>query len=459
MNTKIVRVLALIAFLMLTLGCALQAQVKPVIGGRAIFYSCDSNRFTHWDLSPETFALPDNERIVSLYIGNSLFLRTHRGSIYVLYMGERFTGDTSDVANLNNFTPRRIPFEKSMVMVAGGGDLLSLYLTDVGDVYATTSQMGRYLFGDGHSESAYRPQKLHLPMKVRAVSGISGTGLFLLEDGTMWSVGRNAGGVAGRGTDSTDVYLGPIEGLLSIRSVRSFESTREQLSSCYAIDSSGNLYTWGVNAGGQIGDGTRKDRLAPHRVDITDVVDATGGQFHSIALRSDGSVWTWGNNTYGQLGIPSMLASFKPVPVTGLPPIREIYASLMSCYAVDSSGRWWAWGQNQTGLMLGIPRADAVRSPTLMQAPCSQSTAVTDDTPQEQGLHPQPATQVTHIRHGLGPDPVTVEIVDALGRTMITMNSTLESIPVDVSSLPSGTYVAFCSTSNASVRLMLHVAR
>ncbi|MBU3699975.1 MAG: T9SS type A sorting domain-containing protein, partial [Candidatus Kapabacteria bacterium] len=177
------------------------------------------------------------------------------------------------------------------------------------------------------------------------------------------------------------------------------------------------------------------------------------------ALRSDGSVWTWGNNTYGQLGIPSMLASFTPVRVTGLPPIREIYASLMSCYAVDSSGRWWAWGQNQTGLMLGIPRADAVRSPTLMQAPCSQATAVTGDVPQEHGLHPQPATQIVHIRHGLGSNPVTVEIVDVLGRTMISMISNLESIPVDVSSLPPGTYVARCSVSNAEVRLMLHIAR
>lgn len=460
MRTTFLRVLVICVASIAASHLALLAQVGPVIGGTEGWVSCDSVSLIRWGGLPKNLFIPDTERVTSMYYSSSFFALTKSGSVYGLYIGERFLGDPADSNNRNNFTPRRIPFDKPVKMVGGEASQFSMYLTYDGDVYATTSGADylECLFGKDQTSPVYRPRKIALPKKVRAISGSSGGALALMEDGTVWSWGWNVGGILGRGTDSDLVSIGQIEGLTGIRNIRSCESAGE-LGPCYAIDSFGMLYTWGTNSGGQIGDGTRNDRNSPYRVSITDVVDAKGGRFHTIALKSDGSVWTWGNNSYGQLGIPSLLASFTPQRVTGLPPIREIHSSQMSCFAIDSTGRWWTWGQNLSYLMLGIPRADAVRSPTLMRDPCSTSDVAGDSQSRSIGINPQPAAQYVNIRHGLSAVAVAIEIVDVLGRPVITQTTTLDSVPVDVSSLPPGTYAARCSGDGHVVTSVLHVAR
>jgi len=42
------------------------------------------------------------------------------------------------------------------------------------------------------------------------------------------------------------------------------------------------------------------------------------GAHHSLALTSDGKVWAWGRNYYGQLGDGTKTNRLTPVQVTGL---------------------------------------------------------------------------------------------------------------------------------------------
>jgi hypothetical protein len=58
-----------------------------------------------------------------------------------------------------------------------------------------------------------------------------------------------------------------------------------------------NLWAWGHNSYGQLGDGSAEDRSTPvqAKVDETDssgVSDIAAGQNHSLALKTDGTVWT-----------------------------------------------------------------------------------------------------------------------------------------------------------------------
>lgn len=461
MRTALIQAFLICSMAFAALSTASVAQVRPVISGRQGSVSCDSINIQPWGPTYlKVDSVPSHERITSLYLSGERFALTKSGAVYGMPLGERFVGDTLDEKNLNSFVFRRIPFDKPVKMVGGEASQFSMYLTYDGDVYATCEHPSyiQILFGRDQVIPVYRPKKLSLPVNIRAISGLGGSALALTEDGNVWSWGNNAGGISGRGTDSDSAFIGPIDGLSGIRSIRSCESAGA-LAPSYAIDSSGNLYAWGPNGAGQVGDGTRKDRGTPFRVGITDVVDAKGGQFHTIALRSDGSVWTWGNNSYGQLGIPSLLASFTPQRVTGLPPIREIHSSQMSCFAIDSAGRWWAWGQNLSNLMLGIPKTDAVRSPTLMRDPCSTSDVADDSQSRSVGINPQPAAQYVNILHGLSAIAVTIEIVDVLGRPVITLNTALDSVPVDVSSLPTGTYSARCTGDGHVVTSVFHVAR
>ncbi len=81
----------------------------------------------------------------------------------------------------------------------------------------------------------------------------------------------------------------------------------------YARASDGTLWSWGNNGFGELGTGNTTTRNTPGKVCLT--ADASGctaelsnideiaaGEHHAVALTSDGQVWTWGWDRYGQLG-------------------------------------------------------------------------------------------------------------------------------------------------------------
>lgn len=109
--------------------------------------------------------------------------------------------------------------------------------------------------------------------------------------------------------------------------------------------------------------------------------------------------------------------------------------------------------------MLGISKRDAVLSPIRMIDPCSITSVADGQIPLVLEIHPQPAAGYVTIRHGLSAIAVTIEIVDILGRSVITVGTTLDSVPIDVSSLPPGTYVARCSGDAQVANSVFLVAR
>ncbi|KAG8181594.1 hypothetical protein JTE90_013556 [Oedothorax gibbosus] len=81
------------------------------------------------------------------------------------------------------------------------------------------------------------------------------------------------------------------------------------------VTASGNLYTWGRNSEGQIGNGTRKEQKIPSLVTspkdkkITHV--ACGADF-TVALDTNGKLFGWGQNDGGQIGQkPTLEANSK----------------------------------------------------------------------------------------------------------------------------------------------------
>src|SRR5262245_25767321 len=62
-------------------------------------------------------------------------------------------------------------------------------------------------------------------------------------------------------------------------------------------------WAWGLNRFGQIGDGTKTNRLMAVQVqNLSGVLTISGGGDYSLALKTDGTVWAWGENADGQLG-------------------------------------------------------------------------------------------------------------------------------------------------------------
>jgi alpha-tubulin suppressor-like RCC1 family protein len=125
-----------------------------------------------------------------------------------------------------------------------------------------------------------------------------------------------------------------------------------------ALMADGTLRAWGVNAYGELGDGSATPSATPLTVPGIDHVAqvAACGPF-VLALRTDGSVWVWGDGAV--LGDGTTASRPTPASVPGLPKIQRIAAGLESAYAVDEQGRLWVWGANWTG-QLGYDTASSL---------------------------------------------------------------------------------------------------
>ena len=154
-----------------------------------------------------------------------------------------------------------------------------------------------------------------------------------------------------------------------------------------AVGSDGNAYAWGDNSQGQLGNGTTTERHTPVMVpkpagapaDFT-YLQVSGGRYHSLALGSDGNVYAWGNNQYGQLGNGTTNTSQK-TPVRVKTPDRSTYPDLpedftyvqvsageLHSLALGSDGNVYAWGNNQYG-QLGNGTTSSQKTPVRVKTP------------------------------------------------------------------------------------------
>ncbi len=78
-----------------------------------------------------------------------------------------------------------------------------------------------------------------------------------------------------------------------------------------ALTNGGEVYAWGLNLCGQIGNGSYSQALVPIKLNHFNnekVIQISCGYEHSIALTESGRVFSWGYNEFGQLGLNQCFA-------------------------------------------------------------------------------------------------------------------------------------------------------
>ncbi|MCU1358737.1 MAG: regulator of chromosome condensation [Ilumatobacteraceae bacterium] len=158
---------------------------------------------------------------------------------------------------------------------------------------------------------------------------------------TPLSTGLNADGQLGNGTTTQRLTAGAV----SVSNIVQVASGREH---AYALDDHGRVWAWGDNSKNAVGDGTSTDRRTPAVV-LTGVAEVEAGHYHGIALKTDGTVWTWGFGSLGQLGLGTTNNRSLPTKVPSISGAIAVAAGRDMSYVLLSDHTVMAFGGNTYG--------------------------------------------------------------------------------------------------------------
>ena len=128
----------------------------------------------------------------------------------------------------------------------------------------------------------------------------------------------------------------------------------------------GNLYAWGSNIQGQLGDSTTTNRNAPVTVNngtgTTPWIMVSVGDQFAVGIRKNattsttgtttvptGTLWAWGYNQNGQLGDGTQINHSVPVQIGKDTDWMLVSAGKSHVLALKASGALYAWGRNFNG--------------------------------------------------------------------------------------------------------------
>jgi alpha-tubulin suppressor-like RCC1 family protein len=117
-----------------------------------------------------------------------------------------------------------------------------------------------------------------------------------------------------------------------------------------AVRTNGTLWCWGNGESGQLGIGATNDRwLIPVQVgEATDWAEVAVGANHTCALRESGQLYCWGANEYGQLGNGSRILKDRPALVKSSYAWTSVSLHSNQTCGVRSDGTLWCWGRTVT---------------------------------------------------------------------------------------------------------------
>lgn len=138
-----------------------------------------------------------------------------------------------------------------------------------------------------------------------------------------------------------------------------------------ALTDAGEVFAWGANEYGQLGDGTRAARRSPVKIIGGNVTAIASGWYHNLAITDTGDVWTWGFTSQDpSSGAQKILA--PTLVING--GIQAVAAGATHSLALTESGEVLAWGGNDYG-QLGDGTMSRRITPVTVALNCTQITA------------------------------------------------------------------------------------
>jgi len=167
----------------------------------------------------------------------------------------------------------------------------------------------------------------------------------------LWAWGNNFNGQLGDGTTENRIIptrIGSEKGWIAVTA----GGTRT-----LALKGDGTLWIWGDDSSGE-------SKMIPTQIGSdSDWIAVTAGSSHNVALKADGSLWTWGFNWYGELGDGTTIEKREPTQISSYSDWIAAAAGDGHTMALRADGSLWGWGDNWRG-QLGDGTTESKTTPT-----------------------------------------------------------------------------------------------
>jgi alpha-tubulin suppressor-like RCC1 family protein len=182
----------------------------------------------------------------------------------------------------NGGATQRVPVKiagLSDIIAIDGGISHGLALKADGTVWSWGGANGWKLFGDSTTALVATPCLITGLTDITAIAAGICHSLALRKDGTVW--------IWGAWEESLPFYWDTIHQMENIPAIKMIAAGTHSM----ALAGDGTVWTWGHNDCGQLGDGTRKDRMPAQVPGLAGVVSIAAGYCSSFAIKNDGTVW------------------------------------------------------------------------------------------------------------------------------------------------------------------------
>ncbi|KAI4320744.1 hypothetical protein MLD38_034189 [Melastoma candidum] len=318
---------------------------------------------------------------------------SHNHAAFVMQSGEVFTwGDNSSYCCGHREPARVIPRPRLVEALkdipcdqVASGLSFTVFLTRKGQVYTCGSNTCGQL---GHGDSLERPvpkviEQFDTAGPVVQVAAGPSYALAVMENGLLYSFGSGSNFCLGHGEHHNEFQPRMIQSFRrrGIHVVRVSAGDEHVV----ALDSNGQVYTWGKGYCGALGHGDEIDKVVPELVENLKshlAVQVCARKRKTFVLIEHGYVFGFGWMAFGSLGFPDRAASDKVLRPRILDSLRthcisQISTGLYHTVVITNKGRMFGFGDNERA-QLGHDMLRACLEPTeiFVQQTLDQASAV-----------------------------------------------------------------------------------